>query len=149
MKISSANKKFCATIFTNLSKAFDCLCHNLLIAKLNAFGIDQNALKFIHDYLSDRSQKTKVTSSFSAYLGIIYGVPQGFILRPLLLNINLCNLFFEIIVLTLQIWLMIPLLMKSVIISKKGFNGSVSTTWKQIILILYVICLFLFTNMFQ
>ena len=92
MKISSDNKKFWATIFTNLSKAFDCLCRDLFIAKLDVFGIDLNALKFIYDYLSDRSQKTKVGLSFSEYLGIIYGVPQGSILGPLLFNIDLCNL---------------------------------------------------------
>ena len=95
MKISSDNKKFWATIFTNLSKAFVCLCRDLFIAELDVFGTDRNALKFIYDYLSDRSQKTKVASSFSAYLGIIYGVPQESILGPLLFNIDLCNLFFE------------------------------------------------------
>ena len=45
------------------------------------------------DYLSDRSQKTKVGSSFSDYLDIIYGVPQGSMLGPLMFNIDLCDLF--------------------------------------------------------
>ena len=49
----------------------------------------------IYDYLSDRSQKNKVGSSFSAYLDIIYGVPQESIRRPLPFNIYLCDLFFE------------------------------------------------------
>ena len=95
MKISRDNKEFCAAILTGLSKAFDCICHDLLIAKLNAYGFDRNALKLIYDYLSDRSQKTKVGYSFSAYLDIIYGVPQGSILGPLLFNTDLCDLFFE------------------------------------------------------
>ena len=95
MKSARDNKKFCAAILTDLSKAFGCICHDLLIAKLNAYGVDRNALKLIYDYLSDRSQKTKVGSSFSAYLDIIYGVPQGSILGPLLFNIDLCDLFFE------------------------------------------------------
>ena len=90
----SGNKKFCAAVFTNLSKAFHCFCRDLFIAKLNVFGIDRNAPMFICDYLSYRSQKTKVASSFSAYLRIIYVVPQGSILGPLLLNIDLCNVFF-------------------------------------------------------
>ena len=95
MKTARDNKQFCAAILTNLSKAFDCICHDLLIAKLNAYGVDRNALKLVYDYLSDRSQKTKVGSSFSDYLDIIYGVPQGSILGPLLFNIDLCDLFFE------------------------------------------------------
>ena len=77
MEIARDNKEFCTAILTDLSKAFDCICHDLLIAKLNAYRFDRNALKLIYGYLSDRSQKTKVGSLFSAYLDIIYGVPQG------------------------------------------------------------------------
>ena len=84
MKIARDNKEFCAAILTDLSKAFDCICHNCLIAKLNAYGFDRNALKLICDYLSDISQKTKVGSSFSVYLD-----------RPLLFDMDLCDLFFE------------------------------------------------------
>ena len=75
MKIARDNKEFCAAILTDLSKAFDYICHDLLIAKLNAYGFDRNALMLIYDYLSDRSQKAKVGYSFSAYSDIIYGVP--------------------------------------------------------------------------
>ena len=55
MKIARDNKEFCVTILTDLLKAFDCICHNLLIAKLNAYGFDQSAVKLIYNYLSDRS----------------------------------------------------------------------------------------------
>ena len=94
-KIARDNKEFCTAIFTDLSKAFDCICHDLLIAKLNSYGFDRNALKLISDYLSDRLPETKAGSSFRAYLDIIYGVPQGSILESLLFNIDLCDLFFE------------------------------------------------------
>ena len=76
LKIAPDNKKFCAAILTDLSKAFDCICRHLLIAKLNAYGFDRNALKLIYDYLSDRSLKTKAGSSFRAYLDVIYGATQ-------------------------------------------------------------------------
>ena len=94
-KIARDNKEFCTAIFTDLSKAFDFICHDLLIAKLNSYGFDRNALKLISDYLSDRLPETKAGSSFRAYLDIIYGVPQGSILESLLFNIDLCDLFFE------------------------------------------------------
>ena len=94
MKNVCDNKEFCTAILKNLSKAFDCVYHDLLLAKLNAHGFDQNALKLIYDYLSDRSQKTKVGSSFGAYLDIIYGVSQESILGSLLFNIDICDLFF-------------------------------------------------------
>ena len=76
----------------DLLKAFDSISHDLLIAKLNADGFDQNALNVIYNYLFGRSQKTKVNSSFRDLLGILYGVPQGSI-GPLLFNMNLCDLF--------------------------------------------------------
>ena len=51
MKILCDNKQFCAAILTDLSKAFDCIRYDLLIAKLNAYAFDQEALKLIHSYL--------------------------------------------------------------------------------------------------
>ena len=95
MKIARDRKGFCAAVLTDLSKAFDCICRDLLIAKLNAYGLKRNALKLAYDYLSNRSQKTKVGSSISTYLHIVYGVPQGSILEPLLFNIDVCDLLFE------------------------------------------------------
>ena len=80
------NKEFCAVIVKNLSKVFDCICPDLLIVKLIAYGFDQSALKLTFDYLSGRSEKIKVGSSFSAYFDFIYGVPQESILASLLCN---------------------------------------------------------------
>ena len=94
MKASRDNKQFCAATLTDLSKAFDCVCYDLLIAKLNAYGFDEKALKLIYDYLNGRSQEIKVGSSFSSELDISYGVQQGSILGPLLFNIDICDFFF-------------------------------------------------------
>ena len=52
----------CAAVFTDLSKAFDCLKHDLLIAKLHAFGFDYKSLRVMYAYLNNRVQVTKVAS---------------------------------------------------------------------------------------
>ena len=68
-------KEVCEAILTDLSKTFHCISHHLLIARLNPYGFDQNALDVIHSYLFGKSQKTNVGSSFSDLLHIFYGVP--------------------------------------------------------------------------
>ena len=73
-----------AAVLADLSEDFDCISHKLLKAKLNAYGFDEASLKVVISYLKNRTQTTKVASSFSELLNIIYGVPRGSILGPLL-----------------------------------------------------------------
>ena len=75
--VSLGNKRFGSVILMDLSKAFDTLNHDLLIAKLHAYGFGKNALKLIKSYLSTRRQRTKINSSFSTWSELTKGVPQG------------------------------------------------------------------------
>ena len=93
MKEAQDNNKVCAAVLTNLLKVFDCLLHDLLIAKLHAFGFDLKSEKVIHAYLNDSIQVTKSGSFYSETLQIIYGAPQDSILGLLLLNVKLIDLF--------------------------------------------------------
>ena len=74
-------------LFIDLSKVYDFIPHNLLIAKLKFYGIDKIGLSGILDYLSRHKQGTNKVFSYGSLYDIIRGVPQGSILGPLLFNI--------------------------------------------------------------
>ena len=82
-------------ILTDLSKAIDCILHNLLIAKLAAYGFDCQSLRIMESFLSKKQQRAKFNNVFIRYSEIIYGVPQGSIFGPLLFNIYICDIFFD------------------------------------------------------
>ena len=92
-KSETDNKKSFGALLTDLSKTFDCLSHKLLIAKLNAYGFNMSTLRFVHSYLKNRMQRTKINLEYSSWEEILFGVPQGSKLGPLLFNILLCDLF--------------------------------------------------------
>ena len=72
-------------LLIDLSKAFDCLNHKLLTAKLNAYSFNLPALRLIcliHDYLSNRKQRIKIKNTYITWMEIVFGVTQGSILRP-------------------------------------------------------------------
>ena len=84
------------TILMGLSKAYDCLPYDLLIAKREAYGIDRYNLRLSMNYLNSRKQQTKVGSSDSKWSQIKHGIPQGSIMGLLSFNIIINDLFFVI-----------------------------------------------------
>ena len=82
-------------LLTDLSKAFDCLSHDLIVAKLHGYGFSMESLKLINGCLTERKQSFKINDQFSSWLDIGAGVPQGSILRPLLFNIILLNILIK------------------------------------------------------
>ena len=70
----------------DLSKAFECVPHDLLISKLEAYGINENFLAYHHSYLSNRKQCVCINNVTNDFKTIISGVPQGSIVGSILFN---------------------------------------------------------------
>ena len=92
-KKSLDNKNFVGTVLMDLSKAFDCIPHDLLVAKLHAYGLTEEAVTFIYSYLKRRKQGVKINNTESAFPILLSGVPQGSILGPISFNIFINDLF--------------------------------------------------------
>ena len=85
-------------LLTDLFKAFDCIPHDLLIAKLAAYDLSEEALMYILSYLSNSKQCVRINDTYSEFENIITGVPQGSILGPLSFNLSINDLFFFILI---------------------------------------------------
>ena len=71
------DQKYAASMLMDLSKAFDCLPHGLLIEKLRAYGLAPEAIDLLSSYLSNRVQQVRLGSHNSTWEKISKGVPQG------------------------------------------------------------------------
>ena len=80
----------------DLSKAFDTINHELLIAKLHAYGFSTDALEVLLSYLQDRWQRVKINTTFSSWTQLLQGVLQGSVLGPILFNIFINDIFFAL-----------------------------------------------------
>ena len=80
----------------DLSKAFDCVPYDLLIAKLATHSVDENLLMYIYSYLSNRKQCVHINNVHSRFQNVISGVPQGCIVDPTLFNCFFNDFFYFI-----------------------------------------------------
>ena len=91
------NNIFTSEILMDLSKAFDCIPHDLLIANLHAYGLDFDTVTFLHNYLNHRKQSVKINNISSFFRTILSVIPQESILGPILVNIFINDLFLWLI----------------------------------------------------
>lgn len=69
--------KYIAAILMDLSKAFDCLPHNLILLKLEAYGLSEKSINLLNSYLSGRRQCVKVKNMCNSFETVYKGLPQG------------------------------------------------------------------------
>ena len=93
MKEALDKGKYVGAIFMDLSKAFDTLNHDLLIAKLQVYRLFKDSLNYIQSYLHSCLQRANVNSDFSLWKGIFACIPQGSILCPIMFNICINGIF--------------------------------------------------------
>ncbi len=70
-KYALDNDNFVGTVFMDLSKAFDCIPHGLLITKISAYGLGNRACEFMASYLSEKYQRVKISNKRSSWTPVL------------------------------------------------------------------------------
>ena len=91
-KVNLDNNQVYGALLTDLSKAFDCLPHCLLLSKLNAYGVDVTACKLIASYFKERKQRVSICNNKSSWLELSKGAPQGSLFGPFAFNLFINDL---------------------------------------------------------
>ena len=95
-KQALGDNRYVAAKLMDLSKAFDCLPHDLLLLKLKYYDLSENVLKLMKSYLTNRKQCVKLGSIKSDFEAILKGVPQGSIIGPVLFNMFINDIFHSV-----------------------------------------------------
>ena len=124
-------------VLKDLSKAYDCLPHDLIILKLKAYAFHITSLKLFHIYLSDRKQRVKIASPISEWIYILSVIPQGSIVEPLIFKFLLTISLYLLKKLTSAIVQMMILLCKSssnvpVVLNSLEHDISIVLNWFRV-----------------
>ena len=76
------NNEYCVSIFLDLAKAFNSICHEILLRKLESYCFSNNSISLLQSFLSDRKQSVKLNSVYSSWETLNHGVPQETVLGP-------------------------------------------------------------------
>ena len=98
------NNQFSCRVFLDLSKAFDTVNHNILLQKLEHYGIRGLALDWFKSYLTNRKKYTEIVSYISSLNDIHFGVPQGSVLGPVLFLLYINDFNYSSLTLTFNIF---------------------------------------------